>query len=169
MDRQGELLAEIIWRVGTRIQTGWWYASLGRILDTQNTLDEGQVAAICEQSRPVRDRQGQKVVFQLHAGKHLEAKTPEERRKWIVTLLTAFRIDWNSFLQRQDDMGPQGKEEILEIRNQVTERYKRSCRRQEVNQAARRRARMQTAGERGGEEGPATAPERGTQGHEESC
>ena len=48
MDRQGELLAEIIWRVGTRIQTGWWYASLGRILDAQNTLDEGQVAAICE-------------------------------------------------------------------------------------------------------------------------
>ena len=169
MEGQRELLAEIIWRVGTRIQTGWWYASLGRILDTQNTLDEGQVAAICEQSRPVRDRQGQKVVFRLHAGKYLDAETPEERRKWIVTLLTAFRLDWSCFLQRQNDMGPQGKEAILENRSQVTERYKRCRRQQEANQAARRRARMQTADERGGEESPATVPEHGTHGHEESC
>ena len=59
MDRQRELLAEVIWRIGTRVQTGWWFASLGRILDAQNMLDEGQIATICEQSRPVQDRQGQ--------------------------------------------------------------------------------------------------------------
>ena len=109
MERQRELLAEIIWRVGTRIQTGWWFASLGRILEAQDMLDEGQIAAICEQSRPVRDRQGQQVVFKLHAGKHLEAKTSEERRKWIVTLLTAFRIDWSSFLNGRTTWDRRGR------------------------------------------------------------
>ena len=105
MERQQELLAGTIWRTGKRIQTGWWFASLGRILEAQDKLDEGQIAAICEQSRPVHDRQGQQIVFRLHAGRHLEAKTSEERRKWIVTLLTAFRIEWSNSLQRRDDMG----------------------------------------------------------------
>ena len=50
MERQRELLAGIIWRVGTRTQTGWWFASLGRILEAQDELDEGQIAAICSSS-----------------------------------------------------------------------------------------------------------------------
>ena len=150
MERQQELLAGTIWRTGKRIQTGWWFASLGRILEAQDELDEGQVVAICGRSRPLHDLQGQQIVFRLHAGKYLEAKTPEERRKWIVTLLTVFRIEWSNFLQRRDNMVSQGKEETLEVGNLVTERYERACRRHEVNQVARRRARLQAADDRGG-------------------
>ena len=168
MERQQELLAGTIWRRGTRIQTGWWFASLGRILEAQDELDEEQIIVLCGQSRPLHDRQGQQIVFRLHAGKHLGAKTPEERRKWVVTLLTAFRIEWSNSLQRREDMVSQGKEEILDIGNLVTERYKRACRRHEANQVARRRARLQTADDRGGAEGPATVQEPGTRGGEES-
>ena len=168
MERQRELLAETVWRIGTRIQTGWWFTPLGRILDAQSTLDEGQIFAICEQSRPASDRQAQQVVFELHAGKHLEARTAEERREWIVTLLTAFRIDWNGSLRRQDDMESLEMEEMLDIRNQVMERYERSCRKQEVNQAARKRARMQETIERCREAGPSAVVEDRMQGREES-
>ena len=159
MERQRELLAGTIWRSGTRIQTGWWFASLGRILEAQDELDEEQIAAICGQSRPLHDLQGQLIVFRLHAGECLGAETPEERREWIVTLLTAFRIEWNNSLQRRDDMVSQGKEEMLDIGNLVTERYRRACRRHAANQVSRRRAKMRTADDRHGAEGPATVPE----------
>ena len=64
-------------------------------------------------------------------------------------------------------MVSQGKEEILDTGNLVTERYKRACNRYEANQVARRRARLQTADDGGGAEGPATVPEHGTLGCEE--
>merc|ERR1712078_594659 len=99
MDRRSELLAEVIWRIGTRVQTGWWFAPLGRILDALDTLNEGQVVEICEQSRPAHDREEQEIVFKLHKGQHQETKTWEERRDWTVVILTAFRMDWATFLQ----------------------------------------------------------------------
>ena len=76
MERQRKLLAEVMWRIGTRVQTGWWFATLGGILDAQDMLDEGQIATICEQSRPVQDRQGQEIIFKLHAAKHLALHPP---------------------------------------------------------------------------------------------